>query len=258
MAPIPPITRPILVCGMARSGTSLIGQLLKTSPDIVVFPELSPASTDAQFDLLSQVRSTIRAQPWRPFADEDIEARVVELLRRIWGAGRDPDLHDDTGQRRFALKQPHAEDFASQYERVLGDARPQWVYTLRDPVAIYDSTLRQAAWGDIEPDRFLDTFLRSTATARTLEAAGDLLVFDVSRGTHDGAYRMERTEELFAFLELAPTAAMHGFVKTWPGVNTSEAQNHGPLSSEDIEQRLMSFARDERFGTLAGIIAELS
>ena len=258
MAPVPPITRPIIICGMARSGTSLIGQLLKTSPDIVVFPELSPASTGAQFDLLSQIRSTIRAQPWRPFTDEDIQARVVELLRRIWSAGRDPDLHDDTGQRRFALKQPHAEDFANQYERVLGDARPQWVYALRDPIAIYDSTLRQAAWGDIEPDRFLDIFLRSTATARTLKAAGDLLIFDVSRGTQHGAYRAKRTEELFAFLGLAPTPAMRSFVSAWPEVNTSEALNRGPLSDEEIAQRLTIFAKDKRFHTLAGTIAELS
>ena len=83
MAPIPPITRPIIVCGMARSGTSLIGQLLKTSQEVVVFPELSVASTTAQFDLLVQVRDTIKAQPWRPFTDDDIEAHAVELPPRV-------------------------------------------------------------------------------------------------------------------------------------------------------------------------------
>jgi hypothetical protein len=32
---------------MARSGTSLLDELIKTSPDVVIFPEMDPASTPA-------------------------------------------------------------------------------------------------------------------------------------------------------------------------------------------------------------------
>lgn len=258
MAPIPPITRPIIVCGMARSGTSLLGQLLKTSPHVVVFPELSVASTTAQFDLLVQVRNTITAQPWRPFTAADIEARVVELLRRIWGAGRDPDLHDDDGQARFALKQPHAEEFAERYRAVLGEARPQWVYSLRDPVAIYDSTLRQAAWGDIEPDAFMEQFLRSATVATALKGAGDLLGFHVGRAAADDAYRSMRTDQLFAFLDLAPTSWTKGFVRGWPPVNTSADTNRGPLSTSEIADRLATFRHDHRLLELQEMLDELS
>lgn len=257
MTPIPPISRPVVVCGMARSGTSLVGQLLKTSPDIVVFPELSPASTPAVFDLLTQVRHTIHAQSWRPFSAEDIEARVIELLRRVWGAGRDPDMHDDTGQRRFALKQPHAEDWAEHFHASLPTYPPQWVYTYRNPAAIYDSTLRQAGWGDISPDAFMETFLRSVSTARRLADRGDLFAFDVERATTEKGHRLDQIDGLFSHLELTPTGRTTRFVENWPQVNTSEAQNRGPLTSEEITARVASFRRHLRHRELEELLASL-
>ncbi len=133
MAPVASPTRPIIVCGMARSGTSLLGEFIKTSPDVVIFPELDPASTPAIFELLRQVGRTLGFPSWRPFTECDVEARVVELLRNIWGSGRDWDVHDDTGQRRFGLKQPNAEELHEDFAAVLGEFSPQWVYAIRKP-----------------------------------------------------------------------------------------------------------------------------
>ncbi len=73
IAPVAAPTRPIIACGMARSGTSLLGQFIKTSPDVVIFPEMNPANTPAIFELLSQVRRTLGFQSWRPFTESDVE-----------------------------------------------------------------------------------------------------------------------------------------------------------------------------------------
>lgn len=254
---IPQPTRPIIVCGMARSGTSLVGQLIKASGNAVIFPEMSPHSTTAIFDLLPQVRATIRAQRWRPFSDADIEARVVELLRRIWGAGRDPELHDDVGQPRFGLKQPHAEELRARFVTTLAAFPPQWVYTVRDPVAIYDSTLRMSAGGDLSPGQFAERFENSLSQIEELVATGDGFTFQADRAAGNPEYRLMRSRRLYEFLGLPFGAAAERFVDKWPQINTSSGSNVGQLTPEEVAARVEKFATSDASTDLTDRIAGL-
>ena len=243
---------------MARSGTSLTGELINSSPDMVLFPEMSVHSTSSQIDLLKEVRATLKAQPWREFTPEGIEGRVVELLRRIWGAVRDPDQFDDEDQPRFGLKQPHAEEWSEQFIETLGTYRPQYVYTIREPGGIYHSTLRMSGWGDFDVEEFTDRFLSSIETAGDLVASGDLFVFDVSRASEDPAYRKQTGNDLFEFLDLPMSEFTHQVIDRWPAMNRSGGKNKGPIPDEEIEERVASFEEGRRFQTLLTAAARLS
>ena len=96
MASTRPATRPILVCGAARSGTTFLGELLKTSPDVEVLPELSPESVPSLFGLIKELRGTLHWQKWKEFSEGDIEARVIEVLRGV--ALRSPTPLPESGQ----------------------------------------------------------------------------------------------------------------------------------------------------------------
>ncbi len=258
MAAIQLPTRPIIVCGIARSGTSLTGELINSSEDIVLFPEMSVHSTSSQIDLLKEVRATLKAQPWREFTPEGIEGRVVELLRRIWGSVRDPERFDDEGQPRFGLKQPHAEEWSEQFVETLGAYRPQYVYTIRDPQGIYHSTLRMSAWGDFDPDEFTDRFLASIETAGDLVAAGDMFVFDLSRASEDPAYRKQKGNDLFEFLDLPMSDFTHQVLDRWPAMNRSGGENKGPIPDEEIQERLQAFQDGRKFQNLLAAAERLS
>lgn len=227
---------------MARSGTSLVGQLIKSSGQAVIFPEMSLQSTPALPKLLDEVRATLAAQKWRPFTEHDIEARIMELLRRIWAAGRDPEVHDDRGQRRFGLKQPHAEESAPELIRSLPAFPPQWVYTVRNPVDIYESTLRMASGGDVAPDQFSSRFHASLDAIDPLVNSGNGFIFQADRAASDAFYREQRSRDLFEFLDLDFGETAGSFVDRWPATNTSAGRNAGPLADAEIAERAETLA----------------
>jgi len=259
MAPIPRPTRPVIVCGVARSGTTRLGELLNELDDVVIFPEMNPTYVPAQFDLLRQLRATFRAQKWRiEFTPEGIDARLVELLRRIWGAGRVTHEHrDDVGQLRFGLKQPHAEERHAEFTDVLGRYRPVYVYTVREPGSIYHSTLRMAGFGDYQPDEYADRFLQSVDIAIKLAAEGDLMVFDVAEAAGDPRYRKQRAQDVLTFIGLRSNDRYQEQVESWPLVNQSEGENRGPIPDDEIERRVTTLRRDPRYAELLERIATL-
>ena len=224
----------------------------------MLFPEMGIHSTSSQIALLNDVRGTLQAQPWRNFTQEGIDGRVLELLRRIWGTVRDPDRFDDEGQPRFGLKQPHAEEWSGEYAQALGAYRPQYVYTIRDPAAIYHSTMRMSAWGDYGPDEFTDRFLASVATATDLAVAGDLFVFDVFRATADPTYRKQLGLDLFEFLQLPMSDFSHRVLERWPDMNRSGGKNKGQIPDQKIEQRVKTFQEGRKFPKLLAAIERLT
>ena len=224
---------------------------------MVIFPEMNPANTPAIFELLSQVRRTLGFQSWRPFTESDVEARVVELLRNIWGSGRDWDVHDDTGQRRFGLKQPNAEELHEDFAAVLGEFPTQWVYAIRNPADVYNSTLRMENWADFEPEAFQARYEKSLRIAHKLYASGDLFVFDVDRTGRDPVARKQQAADLFGFLGLEPTNRTEEFLDAWPTVNASGGANRGSLPEEEIARRVAKFSESDEYGRLWGMAHNL-
>jgi hypothetical protein len=246
---VAPPSKPVIVCGMARSGTTLLGAMVRTCGDIVLFPELSPHSTPALFDLLAQVRATLASQKWRPFTETDLDARIVELLGNVWAAGRDEDA-GDLATTRFGLKQPHAEELHEEFSAVLGRFAPQWVYAVREPGAVYESTLRMAKWGDIDPHSWAQRCQRSFAAALHLRDRGDLIAFDIPRAADDAEYRFRRAFEVKDFLGFGKPRGLRPFLKGWPAINVSEGRNAGPLTDREIARRVRSLDSSRQYPDL--------
>ena len=225
MPPIQEPSRPIVVCGMPRTGTTLIGQLIKTAgwENVVMFPEFAPDEVPAMFDVLEQTRAVLRSQAWRPFTDEDIEARVCELHRRIIGTGRDPEPGgDDIGQPRYGFKQPRAEIQHERFAAALGPFRPQYVYTFRDPVEAYRSFVGISQVRPSQKEWALSLDVSSQA-AVDLAASGDVFPVDTELWASDPAMRPTLVNQLFSFLGLQTTAETEDFVTRWPAINRLKA-----------------------------------
>jgi hypothetical protein len=242
MPPIQEPSRPIIVCGMPRTGTTLIGQLVKTAgwDNVVMFPEFAPDQVPAMFDLLEQTRAVLRSQAWRPFTDEDIEARVCELHRRIIGSGRDPEPGgDDIGQPRYGFKQPRAEIQHERFAAALGPFLPQYVYTFRNPVDAYRSFvgISQVPPTHKEWANWLD---ESSQAATDLATRGDLFPVNTELWASDAALRATLVYELFSFLGLEPTDETEGFTTQWPEINRREVADREQAKAEAFPRRQMS------------------
>jgi hypothetical protein len=242
MAPIQEPSRPIVVCGMPRTGTTLIGQLVKTAGwnSVVMFPEFAPDQVPAMFDVLEQTRGVLRSQAWRPFTDADIEARVCELHRRIIGAGRDPEPGgDDIGQPRYGFKQPRAEIHHDRFAAALGGFRPQYVYTFRDPAEAYRSFVGISQVPPSQKEWALSLEASSQA-AVDLAAEGDLFPVNTELWAADPAPRAELVDRMFSFLGLAPTDETEEFVALWPGINRRKAADREQLGVDSFPRRQLS------------------
>lgn len=221
MAPIGEPSRPIIVCGMPRTGTTLIGQFLKTAgwDVLVVMPEFPPMQVPSMFDVLDQTRALFRSQTWRPFTDDDIDARVCELFRRIIGSGRDPEpMGDDIGQPRFGFKQPRAEMFHDRFAEALRSYRPQYVYTFRDPDEAF-SSFNAISHGAVDPREWGQWLTASSVAASALASRGDLFPVDVARWSGDPSLRAGVSRRMFEFLDLPYRDESRAFCESWPAVN---------------------------------------
>jgi hypothetical protein len=224
---------------MPRTGTTLIGQLVKTAgwDSVVMFPEFPPDQVPAMFDVLEQTRAVLRSQAWRPFTDEDIEARVCELHRRIIGAGRDPEPGgDDIGQPRYGFKQPRAEIHHDRFAAALGPFRPQYVYTFRDPVEAYRSFVGISQVPPSQKEWALSLEVSSQA-AVDLAAIRDLFPVDTELWASDPVLRSTLAEQLFSFLGLKPTAETEDFVTRWPGINRLKPTDREQIGVDAFSRR---------------------
>jgi len=244
---------------MPRSGTSLAGQLVKKADDVVIFPELSPEDVPGTFAVLGETRRLLTAAAWRGFDEELIDARVLELLRRIWATGRPAAAAEPQDSPRFGLKQPNAELFHQEFATALGRWSPVYVYSVRDPADMYDSLLRMSRWGDLSPDAFARRSAASLQSAEAIRAADPdaLFVLNIPRMTEDPDYRQSRGAELFARLELEPTTRFENFLKAWPPVNRSAGENRGDLSDGEIARRVEALRKPRRVRKLHATIDRL-
>lgn len=253
------LRRPLIVCGMPRSGTTLIGQLMKSGDTdldrsisyekehVRIYPELNPGRLVAQFDLIETIGDVLGAMAWRlEFDDDTIAARKLELLRAIWRTGRPATGAPDEGHERFGLKQPGGELFYTQHQQALGSVSPIFVYCLRSPGDVYRSNLEtMGSWGDVSPRRFLHKYRKSLTAIERFEPE-DVFVFDVDLASTDLDTRRSLTRSLFAFCEVEYTHRTERFVTDWPAVNRGSRKGIESLDATEVNQRV------DRFNAKAG------
>ncbi len=180
-------TRPVFIGGSGRSGTSILGGLLATHPDVLYFAEPRFIIDDGGLlDLLDGKTSleAFRQQMLGPFLEKlvyslhisGVEERAslytqesvngvidgvlagreitpavcAEFLDALFGLAMEA-----TDKSRWVHKTPHTIVHAHRLFEILPDLR--YIHIVRDPVNVASSTLEQK-WGADSPDAFLKQY----------------------------------------------------------------------------------------------------
>ena len=255
-----------MVCGLPRSGTTLIGALLNQSPAIEVLNEIPYLSEFPGFrDLIRQYCRWCDAtresahEAWRGMSADVVEERVEGLLRAFsralkpfaapgsprWDAGEKPDAPV------FCLKRPGLELWADAYEELFTERKPRYVYCLRDPVEIYGSML-SVPWGAAQtPEDFVASLGRSIARIEELARAGSpnrTFIVNVERASRNPEERQVMVQALFKFIGVEPCDRVARFVSEWPPTNRSQQYYEDRRFVEDT-------VREERVRRLRRLLA---
>ncbi len=138
----------LILCGMPRSGTSLIGALLNSSPDIEVFNEISHLSRFSAFgELIHRYRewcSTMmshKSELWREIMPATVEDGIEQLFRTFCRTLR-PIIPPSKENERWdagtkvspqvsCIKSPHAEIDPSLYEEIFQNRKPKYIIDVK-------------------------------------------------------------------------------------------------------------------------------
>lgn len=268
----------LIVCGLGRSGTSLIRSLLGSSRFIEICNELPHVSEfPAFYDVLQQYRKwgdRMMANPheaWRGVTPAYIEEGVSYLFRcfcRSFRPAIEPEPRHAAGlvdgrPRLLCVKRPEAEIQAEAYEVIFQHRKPRYIYCIRNPVSVYESWL-SIAWGaTLQPEDFLQRLRLSVGKiieVDGMEPSGRVFVINVQAISSDPALIRTRVKDLFCFIGVQPDAEVDRFCREWPPVNRS-CQVYGSqefLPAEERDRRLSIFQELlEREGKLKAQIEQL-
>jgi hypothetical protein len=233
-------TRPIIVCGMPRSGTSLMAELLRASGTIVVFDEYSPRRLRSFLPWLTEVAEIAAAEGWRRIEPPHRPERINELLFHSWRALTRSDRRSLATPARFGVKTPYGELDHTAYRNLLGRLAPVYIYTIRRPEDVYRSMLGMP-WGDRRPQEAYDLWVSSLAAAAEISRSQDrLFVFDVDRSANRELREGFTRSIMQELLGRVPETALE-FARTWPDVNRSQGAWQGTLSAPEVENRVEGF-----------------
>ena len=247
---------PVVVCGMPRSGTTLIGKILGAGPDLCIFPELAPGSVDALLTVMERLRLQYLTTTWLGVRRAEVEQRLLTFLRHACEASRWESEPPCPADVRFGVKHPGMEAHIERLDAVLASSAPTYVYVIRDPEATYGSVLRMP-WGDLDPAVFRDRFRESVESVLGLQAADPerLLVIDID-ALRGGSERREAMTAAFATIGVPMSLASRELVDGWPPVNRVP-DNIGVLDSAEISRRVRAFGKGRKHAELTGLVAEV-
>ena len=153
--------RPLIVCGMGRSGTRMCANILSNSRDVEMQGEIGgPAGSRMMAWLEANYPQRSEADPYRIY-------RLARATFREGSAGRP---QDRPRALWFGYKSPRHERYFHRYERLFEDParRPRYVYCLRNPFHVWRS-YRAMPWNKFKDVRaFLQAWNRSVGTWETM------------------------------------------------------------------------------------------
>lgn len=233
--------RPVIVCGMGRSGTTLIKGILNTAGNLTVYSELKHGCLQATLKLLDEVRDLYRERSagWRKTDDERAERNVSFILRHtLCGISGVTDPGRCLAKPRFGFKQPNAELYFEKFEELLGSIAPWYLYCWREPIDVYESYLSMP-WGDTKPDRFKEELEASFGAAVNLlgKVRDRAVLLPVHTLSADQEHRTRIFTEMFDRIGLDLSHRTEEFLAEWPPVNTRDKVSAPPSVAPDEKQR---------------------
>jgi len=166
--------RPLIVCGMGRSGTRMCANILTNSALVELQGELGgPAGTR----LLAWLE-TARIQ-----RGEGASAATYEQARQAFRIGASGKPAERSDAVWFGHKTPRHERHFRRYEIIFDDPdnRPTYVYCIRNPFDVWRS-YQAMPWNKFSTvDEFLKAWLRSVSTYEMIaaQAPGRIFVFNL-------------------------------------------------------------------------------
>ncbi len=213
-------TRPILICGRIRTGTTFTRALMRTHPDIAVsdeFPIWRMPSLTSWFDEADKEFAVINRGKW--------EDRRAQIMRAIWfNFSYDASLSKGMHSRRYGNKTPGLERETPFYDKIFSKNPPLYVYNLRKGEDVFISR-NNMPWKEEAPsiEKQLQQYLGSI---RVIEAYKEkhpdrVYILQLDRIEASFEARLEVAKELFHFIGEKIIPKMMPFIRAWPNVHTT-------------------------------------
>ena len=224
------IPRPLIVCGMGRSGTRMCANILTNSKQVELQGELGgPAGTR----LLAWLE-TARAQ-----RGEAAFVETYEQARKAFRLGAAGKSAERPEALWFGHKTPRHERHFRRYEAIFDDPenRAIYVYCIRNPFDVWRS-YRAMPWNKFQTVQdFLNAWLRSVGTYEAIAGAAPdrILLFNLDQMIRAEEWSDYLTPTLFAPLGLHASSFLHP-VQTLRNSNSSLNKTGArpePISEED-------------------------
>lgn len=224
------IYSPIIVCGVARSGTTFICNLLNEHPDIAMSDEFFIYKTPSVvkfFHEWSTAHPTLSGR-----ANTDV--RKAFIMRMLWFySSQDHIQKKGLTSKRFGNKTPGAEHYIDFYDDVFKNNLPLYVYTLREGKSVFLS-VRNTDWGrkahiNGQLNRYIDS-IKAIETFQKIHPER-VLILQLDRIEPTYESRLKEIRKLLDFIDEKPVDEILRFVERWePAHTTKQVRRKDPES----------------------------
>jgi sulfotransferase family protein len=178
-------SRPIVVCGPARSGTTMVRAMLNSHANILIAGEVPLYAMPSLAPLLEETAKHQRSD-WT-------EQRRAEVVRALWFATSRPVPYRPAA--RWGMKTPWSELDSDFWGSMVS---PLYVYALRRGDRVFQSHIR-LGWGGKSPGPLIRRYKESLKAFEKLrrEGSAHIVQLDLLDGPES---RRRAAEEMFAFV----------------------------------------------------------
>lgn len=214
-------TNPIIICGVARSGTTFARDLLDAHPDIAMSDEFFIYKMPSIEALFTEIETAFVSLVNRG----DWSERKGSLMRMFWFyTSKGFRIERGMTTRRFGNKTPGAEHYIQFYDSVFEGNRPIYVYLLREGEKVFLSRYN-VSWGNVPPIQGqLKRYIDSIETIENFREQNLDRVFILQLDRIEPTFeaRLKETKKLFSFIGEDVLDDMLPFMREWRPIQTTE------------------------------------
>lgn len=249
----PPLKKPIIVCGVARSGTTFVRDLLHSHPDIAIADEFFLYRIPSLIPLFEE----LRALAGRRLSQEEWQARKAGMMRTLWfSVSQEARLQKQSAVRRIGCKTPGAEHFIDFYDDVFSLTAPLYVYVIREGYKVFVSR-KNMEWGKVPTVQSqLKRYLQSIAAIEAFRHAAPERVHIIQLDALGNRYdeRKVAVDALFRFVGESPSPEVEAFVHRWRPSQASaprcRSAGRKPITSLSENERNILLSNSEYCDTM--------